>query len=84
MHLLLSVEEKPSPRGVLYPYPLDLPPADYNIIKSYRPKGGGRYAEYADGSSPYIISEEIRSRSDDLARNRCAYIKQMMQVAWEG
>lgn len=66
-----------------YPYALDKP-ADADEIASYRPRGGFRYKEYTDGTSPYAITDALRRASDTLARSRRPYIKGMMQFAWQG
>ncbi|GFH56442.1 hypothetical protein CTEN210_12918 [Chaetoceros tenuissimus] len=50
----------------------------------YLPKGGGRFHEYSNGTSPYIITESIRQQSDDLARKRRTHIKNAMKHAWGG
>ena len=74
----------PEQLGGPYPYPLDPPPENYNIHESYEPKGGFRFGEYTNGDAPYQITDEIRQKSDDLARVRREYVKQMMQTAWKG
>jgi Glycosyl hydrolase family 47 len=74
----------PEQLGGPYPYPMDPPPANYDIHESYTPKGGFRFGEYTNGDAPYQITDEIRQKSDDLARVRRAYVKQMMQTAWKG
>jgi Glycosyl hydrolase family 47 len=76
--------EAPGPRGAPYPYPLEAPPEGYDIHASYEPKGGFRFAEYTDGSAPYQITDEIKEKSDQVARVRREYVKQMMKTAWQG
>jgi len=55
-----------------------------DFVQYWNPPGGGRYAEYADGTSPYKISQDLGQKSDDMARLRRPYVKQAMQYAWEG
>ncbi|CAB9523080.1 oligosaccharide 1,2-alpha-mannosidase [Seminavis robusta] len=74
----------PGQVGGPYPYPLDPPPAGYDIHRDYEPKGGSRFGEYTQGDAPYVITEEIRQKSDDLARVRREYVKNMMKTAWQG
>jgi hypothetical protein len=85
-HVEIQQVKMPPPEwlGGPYPYPLEPPPAGYDIHESYEPLGGFRFGEYTDGSSPYVITDEIKKKSDDLARARRVYIKQMMQTAWKG
>ena len=83
---------KPTEKPV-FPYPLTLPPPPslhqrtkkpyYNLdfVKTWTPAGGGRYAEYAAGLSPYRHNQ---TESDDIARRRRPYIQQAMQHAWNG
>lgn len=67
-----------------YPYPLDPTLDDYDIESQYRVLGGYRYSEYTTGGTPYILSEELRKRSDAVARSRRPFIKKAMQFAWQG
>lgn len=66
-----------------YPYPLDKLATDQEV-SSYEPRGGYRFDEYTSGHSPYEITDELRLKSDDLARSRRAYVKKTMQFAWQG
>ena len=86
-------EEESKP---VFPYKLTLPPPPswkngkfyYNLdfVKDWTPQGGGRYAEYASGTSPYsnVSSQEQQNYSDEIARLRRPYIQQAMQHAWDG
>eukprot|EP00979_Chaetoceros_neogracilis_P004720 scaffold815_cov273-Chaetoceros_neogracile.AAC.26 len=53
---------------------------------SYTPKGGNRFREWKAGDSPYssFMNQEMKRKSDDLARKRRGYIKAAMQHAWKG
>jgi len=66
-----------------YPYSLNPVPASMNFA-SFRAKGGSRFEEYADGSSPYEISEYTISQSDEQARSRRVHVKAAMEFAWGG
>lgn len=79
-----NIEVDESKLGGPYPYPLESPPAGYDIHASYEPLGGFRFAEYTDGDTPYEITAEIRQTSDEVARERRKYIKNMMEFAWKG
>jgi Glycosyl hydrolase family 47 len=85
-HQTIPEVQMPPPEqlGGPYPYPLDPPPANYDIHESYTPKGGFRFGEYTNGDAPYQITDELRQKSDDLARVRREYVKKMMQTAWKG
>jgi Glycosyl hydrolase family 47 len=67
-----------------YPYMVEAPPHNYIIAASWKPPGGKRFSEYADGSSPYHISDEMRLESDKLARARREFVKTAMEFAWDG
>jgi len=65
----------------VYPYAFISPSND---ASNWIAPGGYRYQEYADGSSPYRITKEIRQQSDELARIRREHVKAAMQFAWKG
>lgn len=66
-----------------YAYNLDeLVPADFNFTTWVAP-GGSRFTEYTTGESPYDITDEIRKKSDALARSRRIHIKNAMKYAWK-
>jgi Glycosyl hydrolase family 47 len=67
-----------------YPYMGEAPPHNYIIASSWNPPGGKRFTEYTDGSSPYRITEEIKQKSDTLARKRRDFVKTAMEFAWDG
>lgn len=73
----------PIPASTVYPYPLEIVPEDYNIRQSFQPLGGGRYSEYVQGIAPYVISPEIRKRSDLVAESRKVHIRKSFQFAWK-
>ena len=66
-----------------YPYSLDKL-ATESEVSSYSPRGGFRFEEYKDGDSPYKITDELRQKSDALARSRRNFVKGAMQFAWGG
>jgi len=74
----------PEQLGGPYPYPMESPPDGYDIKSQYNPAGGFRYAEYTKGEAPYKITEEIRQKSDAVARVRREYVKKMMEHGWKG
>ena len=74
----------PEQLGGPYPYPLEAPPEGYDVHASYEPLGGFRFGEYTTGEAPYQITDEIRDKSDEVARKRRDYVKAMMQFAWKG
>jgi hypothetical protein len=49
---------------------------------SYKPLGGMRFYEYANGDSPYSISPFINYASDEIARERRVHVKAAMKHAW--
>ena len=51
---------------------------------AYVPGGGHRYPEYAPGASPYRVTEELRLRSDRVARTRRLHVRAAMRHAWGG
>lgn len=69
-----------------FPYPLvePPPPPDSLDLHDWTPKGGNRYAEYTTGRSPYVITPQMKNKSDTVARSRRHYIKRAMQHAWSG
>ena len=74
---------KPIQLGGPYPYPLDeaLVPRNFDFT-TFTPKGGSRFAEYTNGTSPYAINDDIKKRSDQLARSRRVHIKNAMKFAY--
>lgn len=76
--------DAPGALGGPYPYSLDPPPEGYDVHASYTPKGGYRFAEYTDGGTPYEITPEMKQKSDETARVRREYVKDMMKTAWHG
>jgi hypothetical protein len=65
-----------------YPY-MTLPiSADYDFSK-YEPLGGGRFAEYKDGDSPYAITDKLKEQSDELARSRRVHVLNAMKHVWK-
>jgi len=65
-----------------YPYNLDeLVPSDYDFTTWVAP-GGNRFAEYIAGESPYVITDEIKEKSDTLARSRRVHVKNAMKFAY--
>ena len=67
-----------------YPYPLQVVPSNYDISTEYKPLGGRRFEEYKDGSVPYLITDELKAKSDTVARSRRVFVKAAMQYAWSG
>jgi hypothetical protein len=65
-----------------YPYPLNVVPANYDIHGQFVVQGGGRYAEYVNGDSPYAVTPVQRQQSDEVARSRRYHVKKTMQFAW--
>ena len=51
-------------------------------VKNYQPLGRGRFQEWKDGDSPYLITPRIKKASDGLARERRIHIKAAMNHAW--
>lgn len=67
------------------PYPYDLNPMKGEFdFTAWTALGGGRYAEYAAGGTPWIVTDEARLRSDDRARSRRDSIRDAMKFAWSG
>ncbi len=50
----------------------------------YTPKGGNRFQEWKDGTTPYQITPSIQHTSDDIARARRTHIQNAMKHAWGG
>ena len=67
-----------------YPYELNVVPDDYDVVSQYHPKGGNRFKEYTTGEVPYIISDPLKRKSDQVARSRRAFVKRAMEHAWKG
>lgn len=67
-----------------YPYSLTETPANYVIANEYQVKGGSRFTEYTSGKTPWMVTDAMKSQSDDQARSRRIYVKQAMQHAWSG
>jgi hypothetical protein len=64
-----------------YPYMTVPVPEDYDFTK-YEPLGGGRFAEYKDGDSPYEITDKLKEQSDELARSRRFHVLKGMKHIW--
>jgi len=67
-----------------YPYSLTEMPANYVIANEYEVQGGSRFTEYTSGNTPWMVTDAMKSQSDDQARSRRIYVKQAMQHAWSG
>lgn len=65
-----------------YPYMTVPVSEDYDFTK-YEPLGGGRFAEYKDGDSPYAITDKLREQSDELARSRRVHVLNGMKHIWK-
>jgi hypothetical protein len=65
-----------------YPYMTVAVPVDYDFQR-YEPLGGGRFAEYKDGDSPYDITERVSEQSDELARSRRHHVVGAMRHVWK-
>lgn len=65
-----------------YPYMTMPVSEDYDFTK-YEPLGGGRFAEYKDGDSPYTITDKLREQSDELARSRRFHVLNGMKHIWK-
>jgi len=68
------------PVTVLFPYFGD---SNLNSV-NYEPKGGSRFEEWKDGETPFPITPEVITMSDNLARKRREHIKAGMKHAWNG
>jgi mannosyl-oligosaccharide alpha-1,2-mannosidase len=84
---LRHMDQKVDAMGALpkkpYPYNLDdLVPPDNNFTTWTAP-GGNRFAEYTKGDDPYIITPDIRTKSDTLARSRRVHVKNAMEFAYK-
>ncbi len=53
-------------------------------VEEYEPLGGGRFAEWKDGDTPYKINDDVKDKSDELARERRTHVRNAMQHAWNG
>jgi Highly conserved protein containing a thioredoxin domain len=53
-------------------------------IQNNVPLGGGRFIEWKNGDSPYEITSDVKDKSDELARERRAAVKNAMNHAWGG
>jgi Glycosyl hydrolase family 47 len=84
-----SVSPPPLSRAVLnrlggdYPYPL-IPVEETYDFTNFVVQGGSRYTEYTTGTSPYVISEATKLKSDTVARPRRYHVQQAMKFAWDG
>lgn len=67
-----------------YPYPLEVVSPDYDIHEQFTPSGGMRYSEYTTGGTPYVVTDAMKQKSDDVARSRRAYVKKTMEYGWGG
>eukprot|EP00804_Cyclotella_cryptica_P017587 CCRYP_006741-RB/>CCRYP_006741-RB protein AED:0.04 eAED:0.04 QI:773/0.8/0.83/1/0.8/0.83/6/101/777 len=65
-----------------YPY-MTLPVPENYDFKKYEPLGGGRFAEYKDGDSPYAITDKLKEQSDELARSRRVHVLNAMKHVWK-
>eukprot|EP00568_Trieres_chinensis_P005159 CAMPEP_0183300398 /NCGR_PEP_ID=MMETSP0160_2-20130417/6841_1 /TAXON_ID=2839 ORGANISM="Odontella Sinensis, Strain Grunow 1884" /NCGR_SAMPLE_ID=MMETSP0160_2 /ASSEMBLY_ACC=CAM_ASM_000250 /LENGTH=744 /DNA_ID=CAMNT_0025462807 /DNA_START=48 /DNA_END=2282 /DNA_ORIENTATION=- len=54
------------------------------LFASWSPPGGDRFPEWKDGATPYAVTPELMSQSDELARGRREYVKAAMRHAWAG
>ena len=50
--------------------------------KHYNPLGASRFSEWKDGDTPFVISLDMKRKSDSLARERRSAVKAAMQHAW--
>ena len=64
------------------PYTADPVPLDYNF-SAFEPRGGGRFAEYKDGDSPFVLTESILNQSDNVARSRRFHVLNAMKHVWK-
>jgi archaellum component FlaC len=65
-----------------YPYMVVPVSENYDFTK-YEPLGGGRFVEYKDGDSPYAITDNLRTQSDELARSRRVHVLNAMKHVWK-
>jgi Glycosyl hydrolase family 47 len=66
-----------------YPYPL-IPVEESYDASNFVLQGGGRFAEYTTGTSPYVIGAATRAQSDQVARSRRYHVQKAMKFAWDG
>jgi mannosyl-oligosaccharide alpha-1,2-mannosidase len=66
-----------------FPYPIESPPANYDIARDFSVIGGNRFTEYTTGGTPYRY-EHMQAQSDTVARVRRGFVKRAMQFAWNG
>jgi hypothetical protein len=57
-------------------------PLDYNF-SSFVPLGGGRFTEYKDGDSPFVITEAMKSQSDQVSLSRRVHVLNAMKHVWK-
>jgi len=55
-----------------------------NPFKLFNPKGGRRYEEYKNGTTPVQITPQMIEGSDKIARERRVYVKDAMVHVWSG
>jgi IS1 family transposase len=65
-----------------YPY-MTMPVSENYDFTKYEPLGGGRFAEYKDGDSPYTITDTLKEQSDELARSRRTHVLNGMKHIWK-
>jgi len=53
-------------------------------ISAFNPKGGMRYEEWINGSTPYTVTKNLTHESDLIAYERREHIKNAMKHAWKG
>jgi Glycosyl hydrolase family 47 len=79
-----ATEKNTNSKNTDYPYPLVVVEASYDIGNNFVPLGGARYTEYTTGSSPYRLTTEVLTTSDQVARSRRSHVQKAMQYAWNG
>lgn len=57
-------------------------PIDYNF-SAFELLGGGRYTEYKDGDSPFVISDKLKTKSNYVAISRRDHIVNAMKHVWK-
>ena len=65
-----------------YPY-MTMPISENYDFTKYEPLGGGRFVEYKDGDSPYLITGQLIKQSDELARSRRTHVLNGMKHIWK-
>lgn len=63
------------------PVVADSVPVDYNF-STFEPLGGGRFTEYKDGESPFVVTEAMKSESDKVALSRRLHVVNAMKHIW--